>query len=72
MWQMQFLAKPSALPDMNRNLQINEDVLRCIITKKRQHPANPNTHRVAKAAQRLLDQQGVELLPPDEQHAAPH
>ena len=59
MWQMQFLVKPEALPEMKRNLQINEDVLRWIVTKKRQHPPNPNTHSVATAAPRLLSQLGL-------------
>ena len=69
---MQFLVKPSALPEINRNLQINEDVLRWIVTKKRQHPSMPNTHTVAKAAQRLLDKQGVHQITSAEQHVAPH
>ena len=72
MWQMQFLVKPSALPEINRNLQIHEDVLRWIVTKKRQQPSKPNTYSVAKAAQRLLDQQGVQLTSSAEQHVAPH
>ena len=71
MWQMQFLVKPDALPEINRNLQINEDVLRWIVTKKRQHPANPNTYFVAKAAQRMLTQQGVAPTTFAEQHVAP-
>ena len=69
---MNFLVGPSALPEMNRNLQIDEDVLRWIFVKKRQHPVNPNTHTVAKAAARNLDQRGVHLADPDEQHVAPH
>ena len=72
MWQMQFLVKPEALPEINRNLQINEDVLRWIVTKKRQHPPNPNTHSVAKAAQRMLSQQGLARITSAEQHVAPH
>ncbi|KAL0047822.1 hypothetical protein WJX82_000794 [Trebouxia sp. C0006] len=29
MWQMNFLVRPAALPKIHRNLQIDEDVLRC-------------------------------------------
>lgn len=72
MWQMQFLVKPEALPEIHRNLQVNEDVLRWMVTKKRQHPANINTHSVAKAAQRMLSQQGVARTTSDQQHVAPH
>lgn len=72
MWQMQFLVKPEALPEIHRNLQINEDVLRWIVTKKRQHPPKPNTYSVAKAADRLLTQHGVSHTTSAEQHVAPH
>ena len=72
MWQMNFLARPSALQEINRNLQIDEDVLRWVVTKKRQHPANPNTHTIAKRAQRALDEHGVHLVDPAQQHVAPH
>ena len=72
MWQMQFLVKPEALPKIHRDLHINEDVLRWIVTKRRQHPVMPNTHSVAKAAERLLDRQGVARTTSAEQHVAPH
>ena len=72
MWQMNFLVRPSALPEINRNLQIDEDVLRWLVMKKRQHPAKPNTHSVAKAAQRLLDDYGVHHVDSAMQHVAPH
>ena len=71
MWQMSFLVRPSALPEINRNLQIDEDVLRWVVVKKRQHPVNPNTHTVAKAAQQSLDARGVHLVDPSEHHVAP-
>lgn len=72
MWQMNFLVRPAALPVIHRNLQIDEDVLRWIFIKKRQHPVNPNTHTVAKQAQRRLDERGVHLIDPAQQHVVPH
>ena len=72
MWQMNFLVRPSALPEINRNLQIDEDVLRWLVMKKRQHPAKPNTHSIAKAAQRSLDEHGVHHMDSVMQHVAPH
>ncbi|KAL3136693.1 28S ribosomal protein S6, mitochondrial [Trebouxia sp. C0009 RCD-2024] len=72
MWQMQFLVKPEALPEIHRDLHINEDVLRWIVTKKRQHPVMLNTHSVSKAAQRLLDRRGMARPTSAEQHVAPH
>lgn len=72
MWQMNFLVAPSALPEINYNLQIDEGVLRWVVVKKRQHPVKPNTHTVAKAAQRILDEQHVHLLDREQQHVAPH
>ena len=72
MWQINFLVRPSALPEMNRSLQIDEEVLRWVFVKKRQHPVNPHTHSVANAASRLLDHRGVHLADPVEQHVAPH
>lgn len=72
MWQMSFLVPPAALPEMNRNLQIDEEVLRWVFVKKRQHPVNPNTYTVAKAALRDLDNRGVHLADRIEQHVAPH
>ncbi|DBB12331.1 TPA: 28S ribosomal protein S6, mitochondrial [Trebouxia sp. C0006] len=72
MWQMNFLVRPAALPKIHRNLQIDEDVLRWIFIKKRQHPVNPNTHTVAKQAQRRLDERGVHLIDSAQQHVAPH
>ena len=72
MWRMQCLVKPAALTEIHRNLQINEDVLRWIVTQKRQHPSKVNTHSVAKAAQRLLSRQGVALTTSAEPHVAPH
>lgn len=72
MWQMQFLVKPEVLPEIHRNLHVNEDVLRWIVTKRRQHPVMPNTHSVAKAAQRSLTRQGLAPTSSAEQHVAPH
>lgn len=72
MWQMSFLVRPAALEEVNYNLQIDEDVLRWVVVKKRQHPARPNTHSVAKAAERRLGAQHIEMLDREQQHVAPH
>ena len=72
MWQMSFLVGPSALPDINYNLQIDEDVLRWVVVKKRQHPVRPNTHVVAKTAEKKLSEQHVHMLDREQQHVAPH
>lgn len=69
---MNFLVRPSALPDINYHLRIDEDVLRWVVVRKRQHPAKPNTHTIAKAAERLLSEQEIEMLDREQQHVAPH
>ena len=56
---MQFLVRPSALAEIERNLHIDEDVLRWVVVKQRQHPANPNTHSVAKVGHSVFKAHGV-------------
>eukprot|EP00884_Botryococcus_braunii_P022628 jgi/Botrbrau1/9049/Bobra.0376s0025.1 len=56
MWQLGFMLSPTALPQLEHGLKVDERILRYIIMKKRPFRSFPNTYRVSQFARRLLQQ----------------
>lgn len=59
MWQLGFMLSPTALPQLEHGLKVDERILRYIIIKKRSFRSFPNTYRVSQLARRLLRQKSV-------------
>ncbi len=53
MWQMEFMAAPAVLGELDHNLKVDEEVLRYVVQKQRALPPLPNTHSISKWAKRL-------------------
>lgn len=59
MWELTFMAAPTALPHLEHGLKVDERVLRYIVMKKQILQPFPNPYRVSRLARRLLQQPPV-------------
>jgi hypothetical protein len=59
MWQLEFMLSPTALPQLEHGLKVDERILRYIIKKIRPISAFPTTYRVSKLARQLLREKAV-------------
>lgn len=53
MWQLNFAAAPSTLPDLDHTLRVDERMLRWMVLKRRPYPALPSPYAVARAAENV-------------------
>ncbi len=53
MWQLQFMAAPAVLNELEHNLKVDERVLRYVLQKQPALPPLPNTYSISKWAKRL-------------------
>ncbi len=55
MWQLGFMSAPTALPQLEHGLKVDDRILRYIVIKKRALGPMPNTYRVARTAEKVLE-----------------
>ncbi|KAL4442448.1 hypothetical protein ABPG77_005032 [Micractinium sp. CCAP 211/92] len=56
MWQVNFVASPKTLQDIDHSLRVDERVLRWIVLKRRPYNRLPTPHAVAQRAEKLYQQ----------------
>ena len=64
MWQLTFMASPSAISELEHGLKVDERILRHLLVKKEPFKAMPNTYKVSKIATRMLASSPEASKPP--------